>query len=60
MTETYTRFDAASYLENIEDVVSVGQKILVRIAEIDDRGKLALEPVLEEQAEESAEAPAEA
>ena len=54
------KLNGGKRVENIEDVVSVGQKILVRIAEIDDRGKLALEPVLEEQAEESAEAPAEA
>ncbi len=47
-------------VENVEDVLSVGQKILVRITKIDDRGKLSLEPVLEEKAEEgAAEAPAE-
>jgi len=54
------KLNGGKRVENIEDVVSVGQKILVRIAEIDDRGKLALEPVLEEKAEEAAEAPAEA
>jgi polyribonucleotide nucleotidyltransferase len=36
-------------VENVEDVVSVGQKIQVEIAEIDDRGKLSLVPVVEEQ-----------
>ena len=43
-------------IESVDDVLSVGQKILVKITKTDDRGKLSLEPVLEEQA---AEAPAE-
>lgn len=38
-------------VENVEDVLSVGRKILVRITKIDDRGKLSLEPVLDEAAE---------
>ena len=37
-------------VENVEDVVSVGQKIQVEIAEIDDRGKLSLVPVLDDSA----------
>ncbi|MDT3315263.1 polyribonucleotide nucleotidyltransferase [Microbacterium sp. KSW4-11] len=37
-------------VENVEDVLGVGQKILVRITKIDDRGKLSLEPVVEESA----------
>ncbi len=37
-------------VESVEDVVSVGQKIQVQIAEIDDRGKLSLVPVVEESA----------
>lgn len=37
-------------VESVEDVVSVGQKIQVQIAEIDDRGKLSLVPVVEEAA----------
>ena len=37
-------------VENVEDVVSVGQKIQVEINEIDDRGKLSLIPVVEEPA----------
>lgn len=45
-------------VENVEDVLSVGQKVLVEIVKIDDRGKLSLAPVLEEGA--AAEAPAEA
>ncbi|MBQ9915768.1 MAG: polyribonucleotide nucleotidyltransferase [Microbacterium sp.] len=38
-------------VENVEDVLSVGRKILVRITKIDDRGKLSLEPVLDEATE---------
>ncbi len=49
-------------VENVEDVVKVGDKVQVEIAEIDQRGKLSLVPVIEgEQAAdqaESAEAPA--
>ncbi len=37
-------------VENVDDVVKVGQKIMVAIAEIDDRGKLSLAPVVEETA----------
>jgi len=37
-------------VENVEDVVSVGQKLQVEINEIDDRGKLSLIPVVEEEA----------
>ena len=39
-------------VENVEDVVSVGQKLLVRIPKVDDRGKLSLEPVLEDADQE--------
>jgi polyribonucleotide nucleotidyltransferase len=42
-------------VENVEDVVSVGQKLQVQIAEIDDRGKLSLVPVVEESAEADSE-----
>jgi polyribonucleotide nucleotidyltransferase len=42
-------------VENVEDVVSVGQKLQVEISEIDDRGKLSLVPVTEEQAETAPE-----
>ncbi|QCW51258.1 polyribonucleotide nucleotidyltransferase [Nocardioides dongxiaopingii] len=38
-------------VENVDDVVSVGQKIQVEIAEVDDRGKLSLIPVVEDDAE---------
>ncbi|MFZ9283708.1 MAG: polyribonucleotide nucleotidyltransferase [Candidatus Nanopelagicales bacterium] len=34
-------------VENVEDVLSVGQKVQVRIVEIDPRGKISLEPVLD-------------
>jgi polyribonucleotide nucleotidyltransferase len=35
-------------VENVESVLSVGQKIQVEINEVDDRGKLSLIPVVEE------------
>ena len=35
-------------VDNVEDVLSVGQKILVEITKTDDRGKLSLSPVLAE------------
>ena len=35
-------------VDAVEDVVSVGQKLQVQIAEIDDRGKLSLIPVVED------------
>jgi polyribonucleotide nucleotidyltransferase len=41
-------------VENVEDVVTVGQKVQVEIAEIDDRGKLSLIPVIEEGAADGA------
>jgi polyribonucleotide nucleotidyltransferase len=40
-------------VDNVEDVVSVGQKLQVEIGEIDDRGKLSLIPVVDESASES-------
>lgn len=43
-------------VENVEDVLGVGQKILVRITKIDDRGKLSLEPVVEESADQGGSA----
>ena len=43
-------------VENVEDVVSVGQKLQVEIGEIDDRGKLSLVPVVEEEQQESVDA----
>ncbi len=35
-------------VENVEDVLSVGQKIQVEITKMDDRGKLSLAPVVDE------------
>ena len=46
-------------VENVEDVLGVGQKILVEITKIDDRGKLSLAPVIAEE-EGSEAAPSEA
>jgi polyribonucleotide nucleotidyltransferase len=37
-------------VEAVEDVLTVGQKLQVEIAEIDDRGKLSLIPVIEDDA----------
>ncbi|GAA3206535.1 polyribonucleotide nucleotidyltransferase [Microbacterium terregens] len=47
-------------VENVEDVLSVGQKLLVKITKIDDRGKLSLEPVVEEAADQEGRAAASA
>jgi len=43
-------------VDNVDDVVSIGQKVLVEISEIDARGKLSLSPVDENA--DGAEAPA--
>ncbi|MCY7395379.1 MAG: polyribonucleotide nucleotidyltransferase [Nocardioides sp.] len=40
-------------VEAVEDVLSVGQKVQVQIAEIDDRGKLSLVPVVEDGASDT-------
>ncbi|WP_040163418.1 polyribonucleotide nucleotidyltransferase [Microbacterium gorillae] len=48
------KLNGGKRVEDLGSVLSIGQKILVRITKIDDRGKLSLEPVLEET-----EAPAE-
>ncbi len=42
-------------IENLEEVMKVGDKIQVEIGEIDPKGKLSLVPVLEEGAADSAE-----
>ncbi len=46
-------------VENVEDVLGVGQKIQVEITKVDDRGKLSLSPVIAEDEGEDAHAPAE-
>jgi polyribonucleotide nucleotidyltransferase len=54
-------------VENVEDVLGVGQKILVEVTKVDDRGKLSLAPVVADEVdteggkghESHAEAPAE-
>jgi polyribonucleotide nucleotidyltransferase len=50
-------------VEDVEDVLKVGAKVMVEISEVDDRGKLSLIPVIEtddaaEGSAEPAEAPA--
>lgn len=37
-------------VENVEDVLGVGQKVLVEVTKVDDRGKLSLAPVVAEEA----------
>src|SRR4051794_25872198 len=41
-------------VENVEDVVKVGDKVQVEIAEVDPRGKLSLIPVVDEASAEGA------
>jgi polyribonucleotide nucleotidyltransferase len=38
-------------VENVEDVLGVGQKILVEVTKVDDRGKLSLAPVVAEESD---------
>jgi polyribonucleotide nucleotidyltransferase len=42
-------------VENVEDILEVGQKLQVEITKVDDRGKLSLSPVVEGGEEEAAE-----
>ncbi|MEO8528116.1 MAG: hypothetical protein ABI435_03470, partial [Pseudolysinimonas sp.] len=35
-------------VENVEDVLAVGQKIMVEITKMDDKGKLSLAPVVDD------------
>ena len=44
-------------VENVEDVLAVGQKVQVEIGEIDPRGKLSLHAVIEEGTAERVRAP---
>jgi len=44
-------------VENVEDVVKVGDKVQVEIAEIDPRGKLSLVPVIADDASANGAAP---
>ncbi|BBE22331.1 polyribonucleotide nucleotidyltransferase [Arthrobacter sp. MN05-02] len=41
-------------VDNVDEVVSVGQKVQVEITKIDDRGKLSLSPVVAEDSAEDA------
>ncbi|MGF0116384.1 polyribonucleotide nucleotidyltransferase [Promicromonospora sp. Marseille-Q5078] len=45
-------------VENVDDVLSVGQKVQVEIGEIDPRGKLSLVAVTEDDKADEADAPA--
>jgi polyribonucleotide nucleotidyltransferase len=42
-------------IDNLEDVMKVGEKVHVEIAEIDPKGKLSLVPVLDENATAAAQ-----
>ncbi|MGO1467093.1 MAG: polyribonucleotide nucleotidyltransferase, partial [Microbacterium gubbeenense] len=42
------KLNGGNRVENIEDVISIGQKVLVKISKVDDRGKLSLELVQEQ------------
>jgi len=42
-------------VEDVEDVLSVGQRIQVEISKIDDRGKLSLSPVLADNAPDASD-----
>ena len=46
-------------VDNVDDVVSVGQKIQVEITKIDDRGKLSLSPVVADEENAAEEVAAE-
>jgi polyribonucleotide nucleotidyltransferase len=46
---------AGKRVENVEDVLEVGQKLQVEITKIDDRGKLSLAPVVEGDAAASSD-----
>jgi polyribonucleotide nucleotidyltransferase len=47
-------------IDNVEEVAQVGQKILVEIKEVDPRGKLSLQPVIDDVEPGNGSAPAEA
>ncbi|WP_288818053.1 S1 RNA-binding domain-containing protein, partial [uncultured Micrococcus sp.] len=40
-------------VEDVEDVLGVGQKVQVEITKVDDRGKLSLAPVVAEDSSDS-------
>jgi polyribonucleotide nucleotidyltransferase len=46
---------AGKRVENVEDVLEVGQRLQVEITKIDDRGKLSLAPVVEGDAASSSD-----
>ncbi|MGO4296196.1 polyribonucleotide nucleotidyltransferase [Glutamicibacter sp. MCAF14] len=45
------KINGGKRVEDVEDVVGVGQKLQVEITKIDDRGKLSLAPVVEDEEE---------
>lgn len=53
------KLNGGKRVENVEDVVKVGQKVEVEIREVDARGKISLAVPEEDKAEETSEAPVE-
>lgn len=53
------KLNGGKRVDNVEDVVKVGQKVEVEIREVDARGKISLAAPEEDKAEETSEAPAE-
>lgn len=53
------KLNGGKRVDNVEDVVKVGQKVEVEIREVDARGKISLAVPEEDKAEETSEAPAE-
>lgn len=53
------KLNGGKRVDNVEDVVKVGQKVEVEIREVDARGKISLAVPEEDKAEETSEAPVE-
>ena len=43
------KLNGGKRVDDVEDVIGVGQPIQVEISKIDDRGKLSLVPVIDEE-----------
>jgi polyribonucleotide nucleotidyltransferase len=54
-----SKLGAGKRIAKVEDVVNVGDKLRVEIADIDNRGKISLIVVVEEEAAKPADAEAE-
>ena len=47
------KLNGGKRVDDVEDVLGVGRKVQVEITKIDDRGKLSLAPVVEEDSAET-------